>query len=175
LQYRFFHQFCGHEVRDALRWYLYTLTGFRVAPYARLPLSRAETSETDDLDLIALLQRSHYTIDNGLDDDLGLPASHLHNTRDLVDQICFCHPLCDLVVQMNSVARAATAASLCPALSSVQGSTLAYRASIASIPVVRVKIANLLPFSRIRACEVLMFVDLPIRIHSTVSSPRGTV
>src|SRR5579872_5440762 len=83
--------FAGLKVGDLLGWNVDTGSGLRIPPDAGLPLARTEAAETADLDLVASAQGLYDAVEDGLDDDLGLFAGHLHYARDLLNQIRFGH------------------------------------------------------------------------------------
>src|SRR5213594_3701813 len=70
------------EIRDLLGGNLDPRAGFGVAADSGLPLARAKTAKSANLDLIAGAQGAHDAVENGLYNDLGLFPGHFHYARD---------------------------------------------------------------------------------------------
>ncbi len=67
--------------------------GFRVAPGAPAPLSRAKASEAPDLDLIVRLQRRDNAFEDRFNDRFGFLARQIGHALDLFHQIGLRHRL----------------------------------------------------------------------------------
>src|SRR5512146_1391700 len=81
----------GLEERNLLGRDFDAVAGLRIPPDSGFALSRAETAEAADLDLVARPQRSNYTVENRFDDDLGVLPGHFCQSRYLFDQVGFRH------------------------------------------------------------------------------------
>src|SRR5690349_1882062 len=90
------------EKWNTLRWNFHPRSGFRISSHTRLPLARAKTAESADLDLISFMETVHDAVEDGLHDCFRILASHLHDFGYFFDQLGFGHitilPLFFLVV-----------------------------------------------------------------------------
>src|SRR5215472_1789842 len=83
--------FAGFEVGNLLSGHFDAGASFWIASNSRLALARAEAAKSADLNLVAATEGLHDAVEDGLDDDLGLLAGHLHHARDLFNQIRLGH------------------------------------------------------------------------------------
>src|SRR5580765_447579 len=81
----------GLEERNLFRGNFDPVAGLRIASHARFALPRAKAAEAPDLDLVAHAQRAHDAVKDRLYNDFAVFPRKLRQTRDLVNQIRFCH------------------------------------------------------------------------------------
>jgi hypothetical protein len=73
-------------------WHLHARLRLRIAAHARLPLARAEASETrESRSCLRPAASFHNAVKNRLDDHFGILASHLDYARDFFDQFRLGH------------------------------------------------------------------------------------
>src|SRR6202035_1144746 len=92
----------GLEKWNALGGHIDARPGLRFASDARLPLSRAETAESANLDLVASAQGANHAVEDRLDDYLGVLPCHLDDSRDFFDQFGFGHVIGHPLFRVNS-------------------------------------------------------------------------
>src|ERR671937_533534 len=72
-----FQFLAGLEERNFFRRYFNPISSFGISSYARFALPGAETAEPADFDFVAYAQRTHNTVEDGLDNDLAVLACQL--------------------------------------------------------------------------------------------------
>ena len=82
--------FAGLEERNSLGGYLDSRAGFGIPSDSSLSLSRPESAEAADFDLVTTLDRLHHAVEDAFYDYASLFLRQLRDPGHLGNQICFC-------------------------------------------------------------------------------------
>src|ERR1700751_966580 len=89
------------EKRNFLGGNFHAVSGLRIASYARFALARAEAPEAADLNLVPHPQRAHDAVKDRLYNHFAVFPCEFRQTRDLINQIRFCHTPLGSVVNFD--------------------------------------------------------------------------
>src|SRR5438445_3629878 len=99
--YQVLQLLAGLEERNLFGGNFHPVPGLGIASHARLALARAEASKTADLDLVTHPQRAHDAVKDRLYNHFAVFPCEFRQTRDLINQIRFCHTPLGSVVNFH--------------------------------------------------------------------------
>src|ERR1700758_431107 len=113
--YQVLQLLAGLEERNLFGGNFHPVPGLGIASHARLALARAEGSKTADLDLVTHPQRAHDAVKDRLYNHFAVFPCEFRQTRDLINQIRFCHTPLGSVMNFDERPFGQTASALCGA------------------------------------------------------------